>query len=314
MIHLISAGCSKNHWQKLRQYFRRYYSMEGDSSDWKYFKQLNFLIPHLKTINPPSAHNLLVDQVSNSLSLSTSSNEQNDNIDNVLESPIAKNFDQNTNIMLDINNDQMLKIDDEYEMQYIADNDQPIISECESNSVIEANFNNENVKVPHLQIKKSLEKLTSAQEIESNQSLINTKKRKLETVSSSNNQIENERKLYRHDSLFSSIEIVSDMKFAKKSETPVVKPDITTITNSQPFKVLIRDSQPMESQPFLPQSSVPTLHTAHNGFTCLCNNDSDSIFLRSLLDDIKLMSRKNKGLFKIKVQQIIQDILYADDA
>lgn len=47
--------------------------------------------------------------------------------------------------------------------------------------------------------------------------------------------------------------------------------------------------------------------------SCDCTTDPDAIFLRSLLEDMKTMSRKNKGLFKIKVQQLLQDILYPDD-
>lgn len=47
--------------------------------------------------------------------------------------------------------------------------------------------------------------------------------------------------------------------------------------------------------------------------TCDCSTDPDAIFLKSLLEDMKTMNRKNKGLFKIKVQQVLQDILYPDD-
>lgn len=47
--------------------------------------------------------------------------------------------------------------------------------------------------------------------------------------------------------------------------------------------------------------------------TCDCTTDPDAIFLKSLLEDMKTMNRKNKGLFKIKVQQVLQDILYPDE-
>jgi len=57
----------------------------------------------------------------------------------------------------------------------------------------------------------------------------------------------------------------------------------------------------------------PDLTENINVCNCSNRNDPDIMYLNSLLPDIKLMSRKQKGLFKIKLQQLMHDILYADD-
>lgn len=88
---------------------------------------------------------------------------------------------------------------------------------------------------------------------------------------------------------------------ASTMSVPVIIPMTSSATTQPPLPGIT--SNPSTTQPAVTVTETP----------CLCSTDTDSIFLRSLLDDMKSMTRKNKGLFKIRVQQVIQEILYADD-
>ena len=43
----------------------------------------------------------------------------------------------------------------------------------------------------------------------------------------------------------------------------------------------------------------------------LAGADADEMFFRSIVPDVKLLNQKDKGIFKLKVQQLLHDMLYS---
>lgn len=101
---------------------------------------------------------------------------------------------------------------------------------------------------------------------------------------------------------------VPKLQFLKR-KNPLMEPSSSTSIQHPPITFI---GPAIQSQPQMTSQQIysPTLS---NQQTCDCTTDPDAVFLRSLLEDMKTMNRKNKGLFKIKVQQILQDILYPED-
>lgn len=73
-------------------------------------------------------------------------------------------------------------------------------------------------------------------------------------------------------------------------------------TNSN---VVQSSSKPTQNTYSLPQIELQQ-------HSCSCQTDPNAMFLMSLLPDITSMSRKDQGVFKIQIQQLIQDILFKD--
>lgn len=76
--------------------------------------------------------------------------------------------------------------------------------------------------------------------------------------------------------------------------------------------ILTTNPNAVQSSSKPPQNTYSLPQIELQPHSCSCQTDPNAMFLMSLLPDITSMSRKDQGVFKIKIQQLIQDILFKD--
>lgn len=135
---------------------------------------------------------------------------------------------------------------------------------------------------------------------------------------------------YLYDESGSEFEPVEDQRLHKPSVKRLKLED-----TSQLSRLNVRHGQTVKSRSSNSQSSYRTenvdeflklIHSPHEEpstvtiehcdqmlqkYDQLTRVDPDEMFFRSIVPDVKLLNQRDKGAFKLKVQQMLHDMLYA---